>query len=92
MRAKRVDANHGQVVSALRKAGGLVLDLSRVGNGCADILVAYGERMWMLEIKDGSKVPSKQALNPLQVKFHKEWGHHIQVVTSPEEALRAVGL
>jgi hypothetical protein len=38
-RAAKVDANHGEIVKALRSAGCGVLDLSAVGNGCPDLLV-----------------------------------------------------
>lgn len=96
-RAAKVDANHAAIVKALRDAGCGVLDLSAVGKGCPDLLVhppAFPEcrMMVMLEVKDGKKPPSARKLTPQQEKFHATWKGWIHVVTSPDEALRALGL
>lgn len=36
---KRVDANHSQIVKALRQCGVSVLSLAPVGHGCPDLLI-----------------------------------------------------
>lgn len=105
-RAAKVDANHEQVVTALRAAGASVLSLAAVGNGCPDLLVHmparyhatpdYRMQMWpasyyLLEVKDGQKVPSARKLTKHQEEFHQTWQGPIYVVKSPEEALKAVG-
>jgi hypothetical protein len=59
-RAAKVDANHADIVKALRAAGCGVLDLSKVGNGCPDLLVHAGVTV-LMEIKDGSKPPSARS-------------------------------
>ena len=92
-RAARQDANHADVVGALRAIGCSVLDLSRHGNGCPDILV-YVPKLHayvLVEIKDGSKPPSKRKLTPDQEKFHREWRGPVVVVESVDEALRLFG-
>ena len=98
----RIDANQHAIVKTLRKAGCNVLSLAAVGNGCPDLLVyrrhkpdgtyrvVNPSRLYMLEIKDGNKPPSKRKLTPHQIKFRERWP--VQVVCSEEEALRAVGL
>jgi hypothetical protein len=96
-RAAKVDANHGEIVKALRDAGCGVLDLSKVGNGTPDLLVHAPTfpacRMpVLLEIKDGKKPPSARELTPAQIKFHAEWKGWIFVVTSVDEALAALGI
>jgi hypothetical protein len=96
-RAAKVDANHGEIVKALRSAGCGVLDLSAVGNGCPDLLVHAPtfpacRTAYLLEIKDGSKPPSARKLTPEQEKFHRTWKGYLFVVTSPDEALEAVGI
>lgn len=96
-RAAKVDANHAEIVRVLRSAGCGVLDLSKVGNGCPDLLVHAPTfpacRMpVLLEIKDGKKPPSERKLTPAQEKFHGLWKGWIHVVTSADEALAAVGL
>jgi hypothetical protein len=92
-RAAKVDANHGEVVAALRAYGCKVADLSGVGNGVPDILVWIPAfRRWiLLEIKDGAKPPSARKLTEDQVKWHAEFkGCMVYVVTSAEEAIAAV--
>lgn len=85
--ARRVDANHGEIIAALRKAGCAVLDLSRVGHGCPDILVSIAQKNHLLELKsrDGE-------LTDDQFKFRDYWRAPVHIVRSPEQALEAVGL
>jgi hypothetical protein len=90
-RAAKVDANHGQVVSALEAAGAKVQSLAELGRGVPDLLVRYGERLFLLEVKDGNKSPSKRDLTPDQVEWIKQWGGGVHVVLSPDDALKAIG-
>lgn len=87
-----MDANHAEIVAALRKVGCKVVDLSGVGKGVPDLLVADRlRRFWLVEVKDGSAIPSKRKLNKAQVKFHAEHADcPIAVVTSVAEALRLI--
>jgi soluble P-type ATPase len=89
-RYARIDDNQNRIVRALRQAGARVLSLATVGNGCPDLLVCRADRLYMLEVKDGDKVKSKQRLTPHQVKFHQSWP--VQVVNSVESALIAIGV
>lgn len=94
-RAAKVDANHAEIVAALRSAGCGVLDLSAVGNGCPDLLVhgpTYPWRHTLMEVKDGRKPPSARKLTPDQERFHEAWKGFIYVVRSVEEALAAAGV
>lgn len=94
-RAARVDANHSEIVDALREVGCWVLDLSAVGNGCPDLLVhgpLYPWHLVLLEIKDGGKPPSARKLTPDQIKFHAGCNAPLFVVTNTTEALAAVGI
>ena len=84
--AKRTDANHKDICAALRKIGALVTDLSRVGGGVPDLLVAFRGRFYVLEIKT-----DKGKLNDLQAAWHaKHEGCYVFVVRSAEEAIAAV--
>jgi len=90
-RAAKTDANHAEIVQALRAIGCRVQDLSRVGGGVPDLLVGWRGRLALIEIKDGAKVPSARALTPDQVKWHAEWqGMPVAVVKSADEAIQAV--
>lgn len=91
-RAAAVDANQPEIVKALRQAGCTVQVLSAVGKGCPDILVGHRGVNYILEIKDGAKVLSKQALTPVQVEWHATWAGQVAIVKTVEQALFAVGL
>jgi Holliday junction resolvase len=88
--AARTDRNQTAIVAALRKSGCQVLSLAGIGNGCPDLLACRADQVFLLEIKDGKKSPSRQKLTPQQIKFHEHWPVHL--VRNECEALVAVGL
>ena len=90
-RAARIDANQGEIVSALRSVGALVQPLSEVGKGVPDLLVGIHGRLLLLECKDGAKPPSERRLTPEQEAWHAAWaGFPVWVVTDVEQALGKV--
>jgi hypothetical protein len=86
-RAARTDAVHAEIVKALRKVGCQVLDLSRVGEGCPDLLVRRrnGEPA-LIEVKT-----PRGRLTPDQQRFIADWPETI-VARSVDDALAAVGV
>jgi hypothetical protein len=90
LRQRRTDANQPEIVKALRKAGAFVQSLHAVGNGCPDVLVVRGDRMILLEIKDGSKPPSARSLTTAESDWHKLAGGHVRIVENVEQALEAI--
>lgn len=90
-RAAKVDANQADIVAALRMAGATVQPLHAVGKGCPDLLVGYQRVNYLLEVKDGSKVPSAQKLTDDQVEWHELWRGHAAVVNDVKSALTAIG-
>ena len=92
-RAAKIDANHHEIVDALRRVGATVQSLAAVGCGVPDLLVGYCGRTYLLEVKDGSKPPSARKLTQDQIDWHAEWrGGDVYVVTSVTEALNAIGV
>lgn len=92
-RAAKVDANHPEIVEALRKVGCEVLSLAQVGQGVPDLLVrTRGGRLLLLEIKDGTKPRSERQLTVHQKRFHDVWRPCCRIVESVDEALQAVAL
>ena len=91
-RAAKVDANQAQVVDALRRVGASVQPLHAVGAGVPDLLVGYGGRNELLEVKDGSKPPSARKLTAKQVQWHEVWRGKVLTVTSPEDAIEQLGI
>ena len=84
---KRVDANQAEIVAALRKAGCSVCDLHEVGKGCPDIVVGRGSANYLLEVKT-----IRGRMTDDEADWHLMWLGQVDVVRSPEAALRAVGL
>jgi len=70
--------------------GASVLILSAVGKGCPDVLVGINGLNALVEIKDGSKIPSKQKLNALEEEFHEKWRGHVCVIKNEQEAAQLI--
>jgi Holliday junction resolvase len=93
MRAAKIDANHEQVVSALRAAGASVQSLASVGKGVPDLLVGFQGKTLLMEVKDGRKTPSERRLTEDQVRWHGAWrGGPLAVVDGVDAALRMLGV
>jgi hypothetical protein len=90
MRAARVDANQGKIVAVLRNAGVTVQPLHTVGGGVPDLLCAFLGLNFLVEVKDGAKIPSEQKLTPDQVEWHQKWGAPVHIVNSEQAALEVV--
>jgi hypothetical protein len=89
-RAARNDANQDAIVRQLRDAGLSVLVLSRVGNGCPDLLVGYRQQNYLFEVKDGSKPESARRLTPAEVRFCSSWKGQVRVAESAEDIFMVV--
>ena len=93
MRAARIDANHEQVVSALRAAGASVQSLAGVGKGVPDLLVGFQGKTLLMEVKDGRKTPSERRLTEDQIRWHgARNGGPLAIVDGVDAALRMLGV
>jgi len=88
----RVDSNQALIVEALRAIGAGVLHLHQIGHGVPDILVWYGDRYYLLEIKDGSRPASQRKLTPDEAAWISAWPGKVHVVETIGQALRAIGV
>jgi Holliday junction resolvase len=86
----RTDDNQKEIVKTLKKAGCNILSLAAMGGGVPDLLVQRAGVLYLLEVKDGSKSPSRRKLTPHQIKFREDWIYF--VVNDIDEALKAVGI
>ena len=91
-RASRVDANQSEIANALRSAGASVHPTHMVADGFPDLAVGYRGANHLLEVKDGSKPPSKRKLTTPEQDFHAAWRGTVQIVNNVDEALAAVGI
>ena len=86
----KTDRNHQEIVEALRKASISVVSLAVVGKGCGDLLCGYRGVNVLLEIKDGTAIPSKRALTDDEARFARNWRGQWCVAKSAEEAILQV--
>lgn len=82
-----VDANQAEIVAAIRACGGTVQHLHQVGRGCPDLLVGHRGRNLLVEVKDGSKPPSKRRLTADEQAWHDSWNGHVSIVESIDDAI-----
>lgn len=86
----RVDANQPLVVSQFRELGCSVFPLHLVGKGFPDIIIAKHGVNVLVEIKDGSKAPSKRVLTDDEKKFHDNWKGWVAIVENFTDVLNLV--
>lgn len=86
---RKRDANHQEIVDALIAAGCSVADLSAQGGGTPDIAVGLAGENHLFEIKNPA---TRGKLNPSQEDWHARWKGQVSIVTTPEEALAAIGI
>lgn len=90
-RNAKKDANQDDIVSGLRAIGATVAITHMLGDGFVDIVVGFRGFNYLLEIKDGSKPPSRRKLTPDEQTFHEGWNGQIDIVESVDDAYRAIG-
>jgi Holliday junction resolvase len=88
MRAAKVDANQPDIVGAFRRLGFSVAVTSKMGDGFPDLVVGRRGHNLLIEIKDGSKIPSKRQLTPAQEEFHRAWRGRIRIVERIEDVIK----
>ena len=87
------DANHHEVVDALKKAGAYVIDMSHVGGGFPDLITGFQGKTLLMEIKNPKTSYGKKGLNKNQLKWKEQWtGGPYCIVDSPQAALEMIGV
>lgn len=89
-RAAKVDDNQLEIVKALRDMGCSVESLAAVGKGVPDLLIGYRSSNYLIEVKDGAKVPSKQKLTDDQIEWHEAWRGQKIVINSIDAAIEFI--
>ena len=85
MAGKKRDASERAIVETLRAVGATVEYLS--GPNVPDLLVGHCGGNWLMEVKmPKGKVSEGQAL------WQRNWMGTVNVVRTPEEALRVIGV
>lgn len=90
----KVDQMHGPIRDGLRKCGVFVLDMSKAGRGCPDLLCFTRHTGWVpLEVKtrrDDCKRKKVGPMTPDQAKLHAQ--APIAIVETLEAALKILGM
>lgn len=87
MYAKRVDVNQSEIVKTFKSLGCSVVDLSRVGSGCPDLVVGINGVTVFVEIKSSEKAKYTKH----QLEFMAAWrGGAIARIDSVDAAVRLV--
>lgn len=92
--AARVDANQKEIVKGLRGMGAAVLVTSQLKNAF-DILVGFRGKLYIMEIKDGTRPPSGRKLTPGEEstsEMFKRVGIKYHIIKDVDEALKVIGL
>jgi len=84
---RKRDQNEPSIVAALRAVGATVEQLDIV-----DLLVGYCGGNWLFEVKTPSGLKRKSKTAERQAKWQHEWAGQVHIVSSPEEALRRIGI
>lgn len=97
MSAKRTDANQSDILKTLHQAHVATVDLSRVGRGVPDVLIAAWQRCQCCGARYRQNVlcelkTATGRLNAVQVDFHARWPVPIAVARSIEDALTIAGV
>ena len=67
------DANHVEIVTAFRKMGASVIDLSDVGGGVPDLIVCCHGVVDLVDIKNPKTGYGRRGLNKLQRNWAEQW-------------------
>jgi hypothetical protein len=84
--AKRVDENQNLIKHTFIALGASVLNLSRVGQGCPDLLIGYKGKSVLVEVKS-----AKGTFTEPQIKFMQNWrGGTVSRIDSVDAAIRLI--
>ena len=90
-RRARIDGNHAQVVSVLRRGGATVFSTAGVGDGFPDLVVGYRGVTHLIEVKNGTLTPSRQRLTDDEQDWHHMWlGEPVEIVRSESQAAHLI--
>lgn len=76
----KVDKNHAQIKRELTELGFAVVDLSGVGDGCPDLLVARNDKQLLVELKT-----DKGRMTEAEVEFFRVWPLGLAIVARTTE-------
>lgn len=89
-RQAKADNNQREIVKAFRDAGCSVQHLHTIGQGCPDVLVGKNGLNFLIEIKDGNKIPSQKKLTKDESEWHEKWRGQVCIVESVSDVIALI--
>ena len=87
-RAAKVDRNQAEIVEIFEKYGFSVQRAQAMGSGFPDLILGFGGRNYLVEVKDWQRPPSERKLNDLQREWHDAWRGQVCVVETAGDAVK----
>ena len=87
---RRRDDNHNEIGKVFSDLGCSVFDIHTLGGGIGDYIIGLCGLNILVEVKDGSKPPSRRKLTPAEKTLHDTWKGRIEIVESVEDAVKLV--
>jgi hypothetical protein len=85
----RRDDNHKDIVGTFRACGASVMDCADLGDGKPDLIVAINSLItFAVEVKDGSKPPSKRKLTEKEIEFRDSWKGRYVIIESVDDVIQ----
>lgn len=81
----RTDRNQKDIMNAFRQLGYSLIDLSRNGKGCPDLLVSKNRYTFLVEIKNPA---GRNRIEKSQNTFRLTWQGDIYIIHSIEEVIK----
>jgi Holliday junction resolvase len=83
---RKVDGNQRDIIATFESCGFTVVNLSRVGEGCPDLLIGRAGKCWLVEAKNPE---GRNRIEQSQIDFAEAWnGPDIAIVRTVEDVVR----
>lgn len=86
----RKDANHNEIAKTFVDLGCTVFDCHTLRGGIGDLIIGVAGVTALIEVKDGSKSPSRRRLTPAEATIHTTWRGRIDIIETVDDAIRLV--
>lgn len=88
---QKKDANHREMLAELDRLDICYIDMSVIGGGCPDVLIAVDGKWQLVEIKNPNTGYGRRGLNKNQKRWAEDWkGGPVYVIDSVEKMTRFV--
>ena len=84
---RKVDDNHAEIIATFRALGWSARSTAIIGKGFPDALVGKYGHSYPVEIKDGSKPPSRRKLTEDEEEFRSTWRGSLVYIESVDDVI-----